>query len=239
MLFFPKLFGAQVTVVDPEWRTIEAGLVEVEEELRGQGRSVLRLQAAQPERDRLWTQSFGRHAIGYVNAFLELAEQVEERGLELDEIWVCSSEATQAGLSLAIAALGAECRLIGISPVISGEPGGGWSGDISDIANEAAEILGLDLRLDAADIDNRAGFDADDEGEVTAESLEAVRLLAAEDGLMLDPVYTGKAMAAMLRGLESDPPRGAAVFIHTGGLPATMSFRDELSELLDAGAAAS
>jgi L-cysteate sulfo-lyase len=239
MAFFPRLFGARVSMVDPDWRAVDARLDEVEEELRAQGRTVARLQAGQPERDRLWTQSFGLHAVGYVAAFLELADQLEARGTFPRELWLCSSEATQAGLCLAARALGSDCRIVGVSPVVSEEPGGGWSADIAAIANEAAAILGLDVTVQPDDVDNRAGYDSADEGEVTGESLDAVRRLAAEDGLLLDPVYTGKAMAALLREAGGDGGPGAVVFLHTGGLPATMSFREELeaAELHDRGGA--
>jgi L-cysteate sulfo-lyase len=91
MLFFPKLFGARVTVVDVDWRMVDRRLDEVEQGLREAGRTVVRLQAGQPDRDRLWTQRFGLHAVGYVHGFLELAEQAAARGIRIAQLWLCSS----------------------------------------------------------------------------------------------------------------------------------------------------
>ena len=77
----------------------------------------------------------------------------------------------------------------------------------------------------------RAGIDRDVAyGAVTPEGFEALRLLATSEGVLLDPVYTAKAMA----GLIHDARQGrigrddTVVFLHTGGLPAVFAYRDDL-----------
>jgi 1-aminocyclopropane-1-carboxylate deaminase/D-cysteine desulfhydrase-like pyridoxal-dependent ACC family enzyme len=67
-------------------------------------------------------------------------------------------------------------------------------------------------------------------GEPSPRGLEAMRLAARTDGLMLDPVYTAKAMAGVIdharRGLLD--ASSTVVFVHTGGLPAMFAFKDEI-----------
>src|SRR5207249_3939299 len=102
--------------------------------------------------------------------------------------------------------------------------------DIAAVANQTAELLGLPHRLTAADIDIRTNYIGPGYGAVTPGSREAMKLLARSEGILLDPIYTGKAMAALIddvreKRLGKDE---AAVFIHTGGVPAVFAYRDEL-----------
>jgi 1-aminocyclopropane-1-carboxylate deaminase/D-cysteine desulfhydrase-like pyridoxal-dependent ACC family enzyme len=104
--------------------------------------------------------------------------------------------------------------------------------DLADVANRTATLLGLPHRLSAADIDIRDDYMGPGYGAVTTAGREAIDLLARTEGILLDPVYTAKAMAGLIddarhrRLLSSD----VAVFIHTGGTPAVFAYRDELME---------
>ena len=90
--------------------------------------------------------------------------------------------------------------------------------------------MGLSHRLAAAGIDIRDEYIGERYGAVTPGSRDALALLARTEGILLDPVYTGKAMA----GLIDDARQGRlgandqVVFIHTGGTPAVFAYRDEL-----------
>ena len=102
--------------------------------------------------------------------------------------------------------------------------------DLAEVGNAAAALLGLPHRLTAADIDIRDDYIGEQYGVLTPGSREALDLLARTEGILLDPVYTGKAMA----GLIDDARHGRlgakdqVVFIHTGGTPALFAYRDEL-----------
>lgn len=68
-------------------------------------------------------------------------------------------------------------------------------------------------------------------GEANAGTLEAVRLLASHEGLLLDPVYTGKAMAGLLDGIRRNRffKPGPILFLHTGGSPALFAYHSATS----------
>jgi 1-aminocyclopropane-1-carboxylate deaminase/D-cysteine desulfhydrase-like pyridoxal-dependent ACC family enzyme len=101
---------------------------------------------------------------------------------------------------------------------------------MAQTVNRAAELLGLPHRLAANELDITQDFIGLGYGAVTAEGWEATDLLARTEGVLLDPVYTAKAMAGLMhdirrRRLAADE---TVVFIHTGGLPAVFAYRDEL-----------
>ena len=102
--------------------------------------------------------------------------------------------------------------------------------DLAEAGKATAALLALPHRITAADIDIRDDYIGEGYGIVTPGSREALALLARTEGILLDPVYTGKAMA----GLIDDARQGRlgandrVVFIHTGGTPAVFAYRDEL-----------
>lgn len=92
-----------------------------------------------------------------------------------------------------------------------------------------AGILGLETRLSDAEAENRGAYVGEAYGLVTAEGLETLQLLAWTEGILLDPLYTGKAVAGLSAYLGSG--RIAAdqtvVYIHTVGTPALFAYADE------------
>ena len=110
--------------------------------------------------------------------------------------------------------------------------GGAQSGraDLAEVATASAALVGLPHKLTGSDIDIRTDYIGAGYGAVTDDGREALRLLARTEGILLDPVYTAKAMA----GLIDDVRKGrlgssdTTVFIHTGGTPAVFAYRDEL-----------
>jgi 1-aminocyclopropane-1-carboxylate deaminase/D-cysteine desulfhydrase-like pyridoxal-dependent ACC family enzyme len=102
---------------------------------------------------------------------------------------------------------------------------------MAEVANQAAVRLGLPHRLDARDIEATEDFvGPGGYGQVTPEGWEALQLLARTEGILLDPVYTSKAMAALIHDVRRKrvPPGDVVVFVHTGGTPAVFAYRDEL-----------
>jgi len=104
--------------------------------------------------------------------------------------------------------------------------------DLADLANQTAILLGLPHRLSAADIDIRDDYMGPRYGAVTSSGREALDLLARTEGILLDPVYTAKAMAGLIDDVRQARlgPKDQAVFIHTGGTPAIFAYRDKLME---------
>src|SRR5260370_27716290 len=137
--------------------------------------------------------------------------------------------ATGAGLAIGKAILGWPGKVRLLCPIR-------WPWDtpkdLAEVGNATAALLGLPQRISAADIDIRDDYIGERYGVVTPGSREALDMLARTDGILLDPVYTGKAMA----GLIDDARHGRlgakdqVVFIHTGGTPAVFASRDALME---------
>jgi 1-aminocyclopropane-1-carboxylate deaminase/D-cysteine desulfhydrase-like pyridoxal-dependent ACC family enzyme len=97
------------------------------------------------------------------------------------------------------------------------------------IAREAAEILGAPSSVTAEDLINDENYIGPGYGIATPGCVEAIHVLACSEGIVLDPVYTGKAMAGMIdhiRRGEIDPGE-TVLFLHTGGTPALFAHVDD------------
>jgi 1-aminocyclopropane-1-carboxylate deaminase/D-cysteine desulfhydrase-like pyridoxal-dependent ACC family enzyme len=157
----------------------------------------------------------------------EIVEQMAELEQEPAAVYVCSSGSTGAGLALGKAVLGLDYPIRNIAPIRWP-----WNAceDLAGTANVAAELLGLPHRLSGDDIDLSEDYIGPAYGTASAAGDEALNLLARNEGILLDPIYTAKAMAALIddaRQGRLDPDR-PVVFIHTGGTPALFAYRDAL-----------
>jgi L-cysteate sulfo-lyase len=155
-------------------------------------------------------------ALGYVDCATEIARQADEAGIAPDCLVHASGSAgTQAGLLAGFSALGQNLPVTGIS-VSSDEAT--QREKVRAVLDDTTELLGLDELPDSAvrvsDAHVGPGY-----GQPTAAMREAMALCARLEGLLLDPVYSGKAMAglfAMIRSGELSA-RDTVVFLHTGG----------------------
>jgi 1-aminocyclopropane-1-carboxylate deaminase/D-cysteine desulfhydrase-like pyridoxal-dependent ACC family enzyme len=144
---------------------------------------------------------FGGSSPASVQGYVDCAREIEQQLGEFDRVVVAvGSGGTMAGL---VTALGPE-RVLGV--------------DTGAVADPHAAVAALtkdgsapDLQIDRRQIG--AGY-----GAFTDRALDAIKLAARTEGLFLDPIYTGRAMASLVAG--SVPRRGRTVFVHTGGLPA-------------------
>jgi D-cysteine desulfhydrase/L-cysteate sulfo-lyase len=102
----------------------------------------------------------------------------------------------------------------------------------STIANETAAMLGLDARVRPEDVVSFDDFVGPGYGRPSAAGKEAVRLFARTEGLVLDPVYTGKCAAALIAHARDGrlTREDTAVFVHTGGAPAIFTWSDLWTE---------
>ena len=195
----------------------EADLAATADELRASGR-------------RPYVIEYGPlTSVGYVECVLEIREQSQALGAEVTHLYVASGGGTQAGLALGNQALGAGYAIRGFSPLIVE---GGRTGQQADMANATAELLGLDVRLRPEDIWNSQAFVGPAYAEATPEGMEAIRLVAETEGIFLEPVYTGKAFAALLHDIRRGEltTRDTVVFLHTGGTPLIFAYAAELGE---------
>ena len=99
-----------------------------------------------------------------------------------------------------------------------------------DRATRVAELLDLDTALEPGDLDTIIGYTGDDYGIPTEGVFEAIHLVAKTEGIILDPNYTGKSMSALIGEIRAGnlDPDVPVVFVHSGGLPQTFAFADQL-----------
>ena len=97
-------------------------------------------------------------------------------------------------------------------------------------SRRVAELLGLTRALDAGDLDTVTGYAGSDYGVPHDGVFEAIHLVAKTEGIILDPNYTGKSMSALIGEIKANnlAPDIPVVFVHSGGLPQTFAFADEL-----------
>lgn len=173
----------------------------------------------------------GSNAIGaaaYAAAMHELQEQAAERELHIDHIVLATgSGGTQAGLLTGARAVGFEGRVLGISVSRRAEA---LRPAICDLALLTAAHLGLALAIEEEDIHVRDDYLGDGYGVLGLAEREALRLMARTEGLLLDPVYTGRAMAGLLDLIRQGEFAAdeTVLFWHTGGMPALFAYAEQL-----------
>jgi len=169
--------------------------------------------------------------VGFVEAVRELTDQLARLGESLTHIvFASSSGGTQAGLTVGKSLFGWKGKLIGIGI------DKGASGDVPfaeyvlHLANATAERLGVPSRFSASDLIIRDDYLGGGYGVVGELERRAIRMVAETEGILLDPVYTGRAMGGLIDMIErGELSRGHSVlFWHTGGTPALFPYARDL-----------
>ncbi|WCE09294.1 D-cysteine desulfhydrase [Pseudomonas sp. JBR1] len=211
-----ELFGAQirsVAALDDPLNQLEAEA----ERLRQQGRTPRVIPIG-------GSNAVG--ALGYVRAGLELAGQLDALDLQPAAVILASGSAgTQAGLDLALHHLRPGMPVIGITVSRTQAE---QLPKVALLRQQLAELLEVTAPEDPPVL--RDGYFGPRYGEPNPGTLAAIRRLGRLEGLVLDPVYTGKAMAGLLDLVTTDAlPPGPVVFLHTGGAPGTFAYGDWLA----------
>ena len=226
-LLLDRLFGAEVHFIDAASDPLLAtgpdeaatlALVEAELRARGERPYVIPIGGSTPV-----------GALGYVSGTLELLSQLEAEDERPSRLHVaCGSRGTVAGLVLGAHLAGAPYRVHGVA-VSGGDPA--KTERAVEIANQAAALLGSPLRLTPGDFVTDQSQIGPGYGRSTAGCLEAIELLARNEGILLDPVYTGKAMAGLVADIRAGAigPAETVVFLHTGGAPGLFAHAAELT----------
>ncbi|HXX63732.1 MAG TPA: D-cysteine desulfhydrase family protein [Bacteroidota bacterium] len=198
-------------------------LDEVSASLRGEGRRPYVIP---------YGGSSGLGAIAFVCALFELSRQLARLKSRIQAIvFPSSSGGTQAGLVLGAAAIGLRATVLGIG-VDKGEPERlPYVSEILEIAHAAAKRLKLRVSLGPKDIRLEDRYVGEGYGIVGPLERDAIRLVAQKEGILLDPVYTGRAMGGLIdlitrREFDS---KGAVLFWHTGGSPALFHYARDLA----------
>lgn len=213
------LAGADVEFVDvPMGPELDAVKYALAEELKEKGLKPHVLAAP---------RSTALAAVAFSWCIAEIHEQQEAMGIDADWIYAASAGGTQGGLILGTKALGMKLKPFGIAPI-------GWpdrAERIQKAANDAAEILGLDLVIDSDDVRNSDDYVGEDYGILTPECVDALKLMARTEGIFLDPSYTSKAFSGLIDHIQTGRISSGetVIFLHTGGTPALFAYNKELT----------
>ena len=159
-------------------------------------------------------------SLGYTAGTLEMVQQFAAGRLAPSRLYYASgSRGTQAGLELGARLFAPPYRLFGIA-VSGGEPDKRLRA--ARVATETARLLGSTVTVTPDELFTNQDYIGEGYGIPTPAGLEAIRLLAEGDGVLLDPTYTSKAMAALIADVRAGRigPDETIVFLHTGGVPA-------------------
>lgn len=216
-----RLFGARIVPIEAT-ASVKQAKEEMAAKLRAEGRNPAILGMGSEK-------ALSLAAVAYVGAYLEIVDQFDALGEPMPtHIYVTSQGSTQAGLQTAATLLGHSTRICGINPMDSRNEAYEPPAAIALQCEAAARILGFDLSVRADEIRNSTDWVGTDYGKPSPEAQKAASLLARTEGLLIDPVYSGKGFSGLLgdieAGLLKDDDR--VVFIHTGGLPAIFSYAE-------------
>ena len=222
--FMFRLLGVEAITVVPAGSDMAAAMRGVADELARQGRKAYVIPGG------------GSNAIGglgYVACAQELQQQCFEQGLRFDRVVVGSgSSGTHGGLlagflgnriDLAVTGIGVSRDPAQQAPLVLAE------------TRAVCDLLGLDLAVREADVQCVGGYWQPKYSVPNARMVEAVQLLARSEGILLDPVYTGKVMAGLI-GLAREgiiAPDERVLFLHTGGMPSLFAYQREVLGQVD------
>lgn len=170
-------------------------------------------------------------ALGFVNAVKELNDQLTQQNLNIDYIFFASSSGgMQAGLTLGKELYNLNSELIPISIDKSETYGLSLKEVVLNIVKEGTKMLGIKKEFEISNIPLNKDYDNAGYGIVTENEKRAITELARKEGILLDPVYTGRAFGGMLDCLKVKKlaPKSNILFWHTGGLPSIFKYANEL-----------
>ncbi len=220
-ILLDRLVGAEVRWVSrPEYARRAELFVEVAAELRARGKKPYAI----PEGG---SNALG--AWGYIRCVEELSAELPPGPATL--VYAAGSGGTGAGLILGVKLLGLPWRVVGVNVCDDRDY---FVRVIGEIVEQAIERFHLDVRFDRSEIEIRDGYVGRGYAKSRPEELALLRDVARAEGIVLDPVYTGKAFYGLTRELARDPRAFGEriVFLHTGGIFGLFPKAAELAPLL-------
>jgi 1-aminocyclopropane-1-carboxylate deaminase/D-cysteine desulfhydrase-like pyridoxal-dependent ACC family enzyme len=222
-LLLDQLLDAEVRIMDvtlTELNKISEAMEQLADELRKKGRNPY---VVPPGGD----MPLG--TVGYVIAAREISRQLTDLGLTANYLVVANGGGgTQAGLALGAKYYKLPFRVIGCSVALAKEV---CQYLCAELCNNTAKMLGLGITMSLDEFTVFDDYIGDGYGIPGKACTDAIRLVAKTEGIFLDPVYTGKAMAGLLDLIHKGKfaSSDTVIFIHTGGLPALFAYSEEVS----------
>lgn len=215
-----ELFGAKVTLL-PRGENALVHANARAEALQAQGHTVVVLPTG---------GSTPRGVLGYARCAREIAQQEDELGARFDRIVVPNgSSGTHAGLVAGFAALGRDPARVSAYSVLAERDAA--AATTLGLARDALALLGASVEIAPEHVRIDGSQRGDGYGVPTTAMKEALRLMASAEGILLDPVYSGKAFAGLVEDLRSGAVRDGehVLFIATGGQPGLYAYREDLA----------
>jgi len=207
-VFLDFLHGATAEKRPGSGLDMNAEMEAVAEKFRAEGRTVYTIPGG---------GSNPTGALGYANAAMELVTQANAMDLRIDRIvHATGSAGTQAGLIVGLKAINANIPLLGIG-VRAPKPK--QEENVFNLAVKTAEKLGCPGVVARADVEANTDYVGDGYGIPTKDGLAAIEMFARLEGILLDPVYSGKGAAGLVDLVRKGTFTGDEniVFLHTGG----------------------
>ena len=218
-LLLDELLGAQVHWIERSRRP--AMLQELPERLRAQGRKPYVIPVG---------GSNGVGATGYALAMRELAGQLRAIEQRVDHVvFGSSSGGTQAGMVVGARAAGFSGKLHGVGIDKDDRDEISYEEELAQIANNCSDYVELSERFTRNDFTVVYGYVGGGYGVVGDLEREAIRMMARQEGIILDPVYTGRAFGALVDQIRKGAFKQdeTVLFWHTGGAPALFAYGED------------
>ena len=217
-VFLDKLFGANIREVE-NGSDMNMEMEKISLKLREKGMKPYIIPGG-------GSNSIG--ALGYVDCILELISQANSMNVVIDRIiHATGSAGTQAGIVVGVKALNSKIPVLGIGVNANKDK---QEEKVFKLACELCDFLGMPGLVERKDIIANCDYVGDGYGIPTDEMNEAILMLARQEGLLFDPVYSGKGLAGMINLIKRDKLKKDEniVFIHTGGSAGLFAYHDLL-----------
>ncbi len=215
-VFLDRLFGARISHFSKD-TDMDAAMSKRADELSQAGRKPYIIPGG-------GSNPIG--ALGYVNCALELLNQANEQGLKIDHVVTATGSAgTQAGLVVGLEATNSGIPLLGIgvrAPKLKQEE------NVYRLACETAELMKMPGVVSRDRVIANSDYVGDGYGLPTPSMIEAVLMMAREEAILMDPVYSGKGLAGLVDHVRNgffDKGQNV-VFLHTGGSAGLFGYLD-------------
>jgi D-cysteine desulfhydrase family pyridoxal phosphate-dependent enzyme len=169
----------------------------------------------------------GLEASAYVKCLTEIIKQTEGEKIDFNYIFVASQDSTQGGLLFGAEFIESDITIIGINPTREDNA----VANLCSVQEEISRELNLSPKFNLKNkVINLTDYAGKGYGIPSKEGVEAIKLVAKTEGIFLDPVYTGKAMAGLIDYIRKGKitKNDSVIFIHTGGNPALFAYNNEL-----------
>ncbi len=222
-ILLDRIAGATIELVDePLGAGLEARKREAARRLTALGRNPYVISF--PDSEILGT-------LAYVKAAVEIYEQCQRISLMPQRLVMAAVASTQSGLLLGLRLLGWKTAVWGFAP-LRGEYA--IAETLWNAIQAAGKKLSVDPPVTRDEIVNHADYVGEGYARTTPEAIDAIKLVARTEGVFLDPVYTGKAMAGLLASLRNGKisTDEDVLFVHTGGNTALFAYSPQILERL-------